>query len=207
MSFGFGYARIMRLTSGSIKPVANAIHAQGYAVVQTFLDVSVVSALADQCRTADLRVTAIGRGANRAANVGIRCDKTQWLDAAVASAAVGAYFDAMNSLRVHLNRALMLGLDELEAHFAMYSPGACYARHRDRFRDDDARVLSSVLYVNDDWRQDEGGALRLYLTDRHLDVYPSAGTLVLFLSADFNHEVLAATRERLSIAGWFRRHA
>ena len=106
-----------------------------------------------------------------------------------------------------LNRELMLGLDELEAHFAMYAPGTRYAKHRDRFRDDDARVLSSVLYLNDDWQESDGGALRLYLPDRHLDVYPSAGKLVLFLSADFEHEVLAATRDRLSIAGWFRRRA
>lgn len=207
MGVGFGYARMMRLTSGSIKPIADAIHAQGYAVVQTFLDLGVVSALADECRDAELRATAIGRGTRRAARPDIRGDTTQWLEIADASAAVRTYFDAMNALRVDLNRALMLGLDELEAHFAMYLPGARYARHRDRFRDDDARVLSSVLYINNDWKECDDGALRLYLSDRHLDVYPSGGTLVLFLSADFDHEVLPATRDRLSIAGWFRRRA
>jgi SM-20-related protein len=49
--------------------------------------------------------------------------------------------------------------------------------------------------------------LRLYLSDHHLDVYPSGGKLVLFLSADFDHEVLPATRDRFSIACWFRRRA
>ena len=34
---------------------------------------------------------------------------------------------------------------------------------------------------------------------------PQAGTLALFLSADMPHEVLPATRERLSLTGWFRR--
>ncbi|HEX4482069.1 MAG TPA: 2OG-Fe(II) oxygenase [Rudaea sp.] len=197
----------MRLTSGSIKPIADAIHAEGYAVVQTFLGADVVRALADECRDADLCVTAVGRGANRAEHTEIRGDKTRWLDDVDASAAVRTYFDAMNTLRVELNHALTLGLEELEAHFAMYAPGARYGRHRDRFRDDDARVLSSVLYLNDDWNESDGGALRLYLSDHHLDVYPSGGKLVLFLSADFDHEVLPATRDRFSIAGWFRRRA
>jgi SM-20-related protein len=197
----------MRLTSASIKPIADAIHAEGYAVVQTFLDADDVSALADECRTADLRATAVGRGANRNERSDIRGDRTCWLDAADASAARRVYFDAMDTVRAGLNRELMLGLDELEAHFAIYAPGARYARHRDPFRDDDARVLSSVLYLNGEWSESEGGALRLYLPERHLDVYPSAGKLVLFLSADFEHEVLPATRDRLSIAGWFRRRA
>ena len=197
----------MRLTSDSIKCTADAIHAQGYAVVQAFLGSETVVALADECRNADLHVTAVGRGAGRMERSDLRGDKTQWLDRDDASVAQRAYFDAMDALRSGLNRELMLGLDELEAHFAMYAPGARYARHRDRFRGDDARVLSSVLYLNKDWQESDGGALRLYLADRHLDVYPSAGKLVVFLSADFEHEVLPATRDRLSIAGWFRRRA
>ena len=195
----------MRLTSDSIKPIADSIHAEGYVVVQSFLDADVVSALANECRTADMQVTAVGHGARRAQRPDIRGDKTRWLEKSDASSAQRAYFDAMDALRSGLNRELMLGLDELEAHFALYAPGTRYARHRDRFRDDDARVLSSVFYLNEDWRESDGGALRLYLQDRRLDIYPSAARLVLFLSADFEHEVLPATRERLSIAGWFRR--
>ena len=34
---------------------------------------------------------------------------------------------------------------------------------------------------------------------------PQAGTLALFLSGEMPHEVLPATRERLSLTGWFRR--
>ena len=53
----------------------------------------------------------------------------------------------------------------------------------------------------------DGGALRLHLPDGAVDVPPRGGTLVLFLSAEIEHEVLPTTRERLSIAGWFRRRA
>ena len=70
---------------------------------------------------------------------------------------------------------------------------------------------SSVLYLNEDWDETAGGALRLYdgmnPIAPYRDIAPIAGLLVLFLSADFDHEVLPATRERLSIAGWFRRRA
>jgi SM-20-related protein len=45
-----------------------------------------------------------------------------------------------------LKGALSLGIEEVEAHYACYAPGVDYARHVDRFRDDDARVISLVLY-------------------------------------------------------------
>ena len=39
---------------------------------------------------------------------------------------------------------------------------------------------------------------------RALDIFPVGGTLVAFLSARYWHEVLPATRERLSLTGWFK---
>jgi SM-20-related protein len=113
----------------------------------------------------------------------------------------------MDTLRIELNRRLLLGMESLEAHFACYPPGAGYARHRDRFADDDARVLSLACYLNPDWPDAAGGALRLHLPDGPRDIAPRSGSVVLFLSGDVEHEVLPATRDRWSIAGWFRRRA
>ncbi len=62
-----------------------------------------------------------------------------------------------------------------------------------------------VAYLNDAWHADDGGALRLHLDSGPRDVLPAGGTLVAFLSASVAHEVLPASRERISIAGWFRR--
>ena len=57
----------------------------------------------------------------------------------------------------------------------------------------------------------DGGELRLYLgtgsRGRSFDVLPRGGMLVVFLSDRFPHEVLPARRERLSLAGWFRRRS
>ena len=114
----------------------------------------------------------------------------------------------MDGLRQALNRGLYLGLEDFECHFALYPPGAFYQKHLDRFRDDDRRTVSAVLYLNDDWQPQDGGELRLYLPDgAEREVPPLGGSLVLFLSSDFPHEVLPANRERLSLTGWFRRRA
>ena len=102
----------------------------------------------------------------------------------------------------------MLALVDCESHYAVYRPGAGYARHLDCLRGNDARVISAVFYLNDDWLDADGGALRLYLADGSTrDTYPRAGSLLLFLSARFEHEVLPASRDRMSIACWMRQRA
>jgi SM-20-related protein len=204
---------MMRAEPDSIKHIAMELERAGYAVVQQFLSADDCAGLAAECRAlhaaGQLRPAAVGHGAARRTHRDVRGDRTRWFDANALTPAQAVYWRAMQNLRVELSRTLLLGLEELEAHYALYPPGAHYAPHRDRFRDDDARVLSSVFYLNPDWRESDGGALRLYLPESapaaHVDTYPEAGTLVLFLSADFLHEVLPATRERLSVAGWFRR--
>jgi SM-20-related protein len=194
----------------SIKDIAAEIERAGYVIVQNFLGDSARSPLASECldlqRGEQLQPAAIGRAHARRAGGEIRGDQTCWFEPSALTPAQTAYWQTMDALRIELNRALLLGLEELEAHYALYPAGARYARHRDRFRDDDARVLSSVLYLNRDWRDEDGGQLRLYVPQiPYVDVFPTAGTLVLFLSAEFDHEVLPAARERLSVAGWFRR--
>jgi SM-20-related protein len=200
--------------------VAAELTSNGYVVVDAFLDAATVRTLAAECldlhAQGNLRPAAIGRAEGRHTDVAVRSDCTHWFDPAMLSPAQARYWSRMDVLRRALNRTLLLGLEELEAHFALFPPGAGYARHRDRFRDDDARVLSTVLYLNPDWLEHDGGALRLYLdggglsrlsmaSGAYRDVYPAASRLVVFLSADFEHEVLPATRDRLSIAGWQRR--
>ncbi|KGI77766.1 2OG-Fe(II) oxygenase [Oleiagrimonas soli] len=190
------------------QPVAEAIERDGWCVCDDLFDPALIEALADECRELDalsrLKPAAVGRGGRRRLAAAVRSDRTHWLDDTFSEAQT-AFLARMLSLRDALNRRLLLGLHELEAHYAVYPAGAYYDRHRDRFRDDDARVLSTVLYLNRDWSEADAGHLRLYLPDgTHHDVLPQTGRLALFLSADFDHEVLAPTRPRMSIAGWFR---
>jgi SM-20-related protein len=185
------------------------IAARGHAVVRHAVPGDVVQGLRERVRALQqagaFAGAAVGRAQVRTQRDDVRGDRIAWLPDAPEDEAEVALGVWLESLRVRCNRELLLGLEEVEAHYAIYPPGARYARHRDRFRDDDARVLSWVLYLNEAWTREDGGALRLYDGDGAIDVLPEGGTLAAFLSADFEHEVLPARRERLSIAGWFRR--
>jgi SM-20-related protein len=134
----------------------------------------------------------------------IRGSSVCWLDA---SMPVGqAFLRWMDGLRVSLNRDLFLGLHSFEAQYAHYPVGTRYGTHVDRHRHSNARVVSAVIYLNSDWPVEAGGELIIY--DGHnvprLTLTPEGGTLVLFMSNDTPHEAKIATRERWSIAGWFR---
>ena len=175
-----------------------------------FLDARRVRALAEEAlllrSRGAFRPARVGRDAERAHRPTLRGDELCWIDPACASPAQRDLLARFESLRLALNRSLCLGLFELEIQLSVYPPGACYQRHLDVFRSDRHRVVSFVAYLNECWRPADGGALRLYVdADRAVEVQPLGGTLIAFLSAHFEHEVLPAARERLSVAGWFLR--
>lgn len=182
---------------------------RGWSLQPSFLSSDVTHDLAAECRRrADagaLAPAGIGRGEALAVREGVRGDQIQWLEPGQ-SALCDRYLAVMDGLRQDLNRTLFLGLEEFECHFALYPPGAFYQTHLDRFRDDDSRCVTAVLYLNPDWQPGDGGALRMYLGgDESLDIAPLAGHMVVFLSGEFPHEVLVTHAERLSLTGWFRR--
>jgi len=191
--------------------IARAIDTAGHGVVPHFIDGALTAALRRRALALDaadaLHAAGVGRGRSWMRDPAVRGDRIHWLDESEASAAEHALLDALEGLRRALNERLMLGLFEVEAHYALYPAGAHYAPHRDRFRDDDARVVSCVLYLNDGWQPHEGGMLRLHVEPVALDVLPRGGTLVAFRADRTLHEVLPATRTRLSIAAWFRRRS
>lgn len=112
------------------------------------------------------------------------------------------YLNRLDELVSFLNQALFLSLKDVEAHMTVYPAGSFYKRHLDQFKQDDHRKLSVICYLNNDWKEEHGGQLRMYLLDRSLDLLPTAGRLVIFRSDQIEHEVLPATRSRLSITGW-----
>lgn len=187
----------------------NALATDGWCVQPGLMSAAQTRALASECAAMhDAKLLLPARtGAGRTAS-NLRGDSTHWFLNGAMSAPQQAFTDRIDTLRVALSRALMLGLVDCESHYAVYRPGAGYARHLDCLRDSDARVVSAVFYLNEAWQEADGGALRLYLADGSShDIYPHAGTLLLFLSAQFEHEVLPATRDRMSIASWMRQRS
>jgi SM-20-related protein len=182
------------------------------AIVPGFLPAPIVAALAMEARRRDaageFRAARIGRGKDRVERSDVRGDRTLWLDEQAPAPAEIALWHTLESLRIALNESTYLGLFAFEGHYALYPPGAFYRRHRDRFRDDDARVLSCVIYLNEAWTAADGGALRLHVSASDArDILPAGSTLVCFLADRYEHEVLPATRERLAVTGWFCRRA
>jgi SM-20-related protein len=198
--------------NAAIAEAAARVAANGYAIVPGFLPAAAVSALATEARrrraAGEFRAAGIGRRGRRVERGDVRGDAILWLDEAALTAAERLLWDALERLRMALNRATLLGLFAFEGHYALYPPGAFYRRHRDRFLDDDARVLSCVFYLNETWNAADGGALRIHLSEKKaLDLMPAGGTLACFLAERYEHEVLPGKRERWSIAGWFRRRS
>ena len=170
----------------ALSRVCKAIAEDGMAIEPEFVAVPIMRGLAAEARRRDaageFHAARVGRGRE----VSLRA--------------------SLERLRFALNQSQFLGLLSFEGHYAIYPPGAFYRRHRDRFRDDDARVLSCVLYLNDAWTLADGGALRIHLGGGQLrDVLPAGGTLVCFLAERYEHEVLPTARERLAVSGWFLR--
>ena len=191
--------------------IVDDLFTQGWSQQTIFLPEALTLELAAEChkRSAEGELTpaAVGRGVTQEVREGIRGDHIQWLEPGEALAC-DSYLGLMESLRIAMNRRLFLGLEDFESHFALYPPGAFYLKHLDRFRDDDRRMVSAVVYLNQGWLSEHGGHLRMYLDGNvDYDVLPTGGCLVVFLSGEIPHEVMPATRDRLSLTGWFRRRA
>jgi len=211
----------MQLTSpdlrSSLEPVCSRIATQlaqqGWCVCPNFVDAETVVALRQQMLQAwqagQFRHAGIGRGESFEIRPQIRSDRVMWLDPGSVADSLAKYFVALEDLRLSINRQLYLGLFDYEAHYAVYPPGSFYKKHLDQFQGIGLRTVTTTFYLNDNWLPEHGGQLRLYtnpnLPTEFVDIQPEAGTLAIFLSAEFLHEVLPARRERLSITGWFRR--
>jgi SM-20-related protein len=185
---------------------------KGWSVIPNFMAPAAVAALRVECQARSgqglFHRAGVGRGQADVISA-VRGDAIQWIEADDPQPAVRAYLETAEALRTRVNREFFLGLAELEAHFAVYPPGAFYKKHLDRFRDDDRRSLTIIVYLNEQWHEDDGGQLRVW-TDLSgegppFDVLPEGGTLVAFLSDRFWHEVLPARRQRMALTGWFKR--
>ena len=194
----------------NIDALMHALATQGYVICDHFLPSDLTSALRDETnkRYSNRDMNAAKTGLVNKSQSAIRGDHIAWLDEQDENAAIQAYFRQMHSLKDALNQQLFMNIQSLETHLALYPICGVYQKHLDQFRHGNnakSRQLSSILYLNDNWQADDGGELRLYLSeDEHLDILPTAGKLVLFLSAKFWHEVRPAKRERASLTGWFR---
>ena len=186
--------------------IVDAIRDKGWVYLPGFLAPPDYLPLLDRARSLGENFTpaGIGRGEDQHRNNFVRTDRICWLDAG--DPVDRSWLELMEQLRLTINRELLLGLFEYECHYARFPAGSFYKRHLDAFRGEGSRVLSVVQYLNPDWQPTDGGELGLYPkgVSGGLCFPPAGGSLAVFLSEEFPHEVLRAARTRYSIAGWFR---
>src|SRR5688500_1682122 len=186
--------------------IADNLAEQGYAVVDQFLSqseiVDILELEAFKNGVDHFKKAGIGKNQGLQINEAIRGDYIQWLDKISAPPAAKVYLERLDELVKFLNQALFLSLKDFEVHLTAYPIGSYYKRHLDQFKQDDHRKLSVICYLNQNWNEFHGGHLRMHLPDGPQDILPIAGRLVCFRSDQIEHEVMPATRERLSLTGW-----
>jgi SM-20-related protein len=196
----------MSSRESQFEKIADGLAEKSFVIVDDFLRPSEVIDIlnTDEFNNAKLhfKKAGIGKQGHHQVNESIRGDFIQWIHPEKASNPIKLYTDRLAKLIQYLNQTLFLSLKDSEVHLTVYPVGTFYKRHLDQFKADDHRKLSIICYLNDDWNESDGGQLRIYLSEGVLDILPVSGRLVCFRSDKIEHEVLPASRDRLSITGW-----
>ena len=195
-----------------IENILNDLDQQGWSVQEHFFSTELIQKLKETLSSFRqqglLKQAGIGRKNDFHIEQSIRSDEIKWFDENNTNEYQKEYLKISQQLQDAINQRFFLGLFELEVHYALYSPSAFYKRHLDQHKNQDTRVITLITYLNENWKNEDGGELQLYLKNGDtISISPEAGTVVCFFSADFEHEVLPAKRERMSLTGWFRKRA
>jgi len=187
-----------------LEQIACPFYQHGYVVLEQAIPADLCWQLYQDVQQQSLTAAGVGRQGQHQLNQQVRRDHTAWLS--TANSVQQQYLQQMALLQQDMNQRCFLGLIDFEAHYARYQQGDFYQKHLDAFVGRSNRVLSSVCYLN---TVEQGGELVLYDEQDQLltKVQPKAGTLVIFESCRFPHEVLPAAQTRYSIAGWFRHNS
>lgn len=134
----------------------------------------------------------------------IRSDKIYWLDRKHKDPFENRFLNLIDRFVIYLNSTCFTNIIGYEFHFAVYDEGSFYKRHLDVFKDSRQRAFTMIMYLNQDWKEGDGGELCVYIDDLPLKVAPLNRKAVFFKSSELEHEVLQSQKARLSITGWFK---
>jgi len=187
----------------NINKAIDSLVENGWYHEENVFSKEIVKNLANLCKGRTLVKASIGNGDKKAINESIRSDNISWLTEEEKDPEIRHYQIFAEGLSDKLNKTLYLGLNEFECHFAQYPAGSFYKAHKDSFKDDDRRTITLITYLNENWKEGDGGELRLHLPDKVIDIKPYGGSIICFRSSEILHEVLMSNTERLSLTGWF----
>jgi SM-20-related protein len=213
-------AALPRISHNDLQELA----ANGCVIIENFLPENLQEALRQDVHSlrenSKFNVAKIGQDATNSLNTDIRVAETCFLGPSKLSDIPDASRSQLYSVLDQLQQDLPQPLDQNLSEFlyAYYPKGGFYRRHRDAIPGSAStlRKFSLLLYLNKDWKEENGGRLRLHMDSggdflpegeepKFRDVDPRGGTLVLFESDKFPHEVLDTQAERVAIVGWYNR--
>lgn len=189
--------------------IAEQLDQNAIAIVDDLLPTEVLQQLLSELQQSlgegEFHAAHIGHGAAEHRISEIRGDKILWLEESTLTSYQQQYISFLDELRAHLSNYFRIALPWQECHLAAYPQGSFYTRHLDQFRETNNRIFSAILYLNENWKETDGGQLRVYDDASYRDIAPLFGRFVCFRSDVVEHEVLVTAKPRFSITGWIRR--
>ena len=175
---------------------------------QSFLSDALATQLRGNLRSLNsnkkLQEAGIGNQAKLVTDLSNRGDKIYWLDRSHNDKHENRFFDLMDEFVSYLNSSCYTGITGYEFHYALYEKGTFYKKHLDQFQDNKSRAFTMIMYLNLDWKEEDGGNLCIFHENRSQIINPVNGSCVFFKSSELEHEVLVCNQQRLSITGWLK---
>ncbi|SFE96987.1 2OG-Fe(II) oxygenase [Flavobacterium xueshanense] len=134
----------------------------------------------------------------------IRSDSIYWLDKKHNNAFENEFFAQIEAFIVYLNQSCYAGITGYEFHYSLYESGDFYLKHLDQFKNNPSRKYSMISYLNNNWKESDGGELLIHQLDNNQKIAPTQGKTVFFKSDELVHEVLVTQNTRMSITGWLK---
>jgi SM-20-related protein len=151
-----------------------------------------------------LQSAGTGHRKDLTVNRKVRGDEIYWLDRNHEDVYENLFFDQMDAFVTYLNETCYTGINSYEFHYTRYEIGTFYKKHMDQFRNNDSRKFSMIIYLNEDWVEQDGGELCIHHLNSLQLISPNSGKSVFFQSNELEHEVLVTHKSRISITGWLK---
>nr|WP_233167004.1 2OG-Fe(II) oxygenase [Pedobacter sp. ASV2] len=177
-------------------------------IAENFLSLSLAAHLKQNLinlfKEEKLLSAGIGNNAVVTQNKLVRSDVIYWLDRKHNDPHENDFFDLMDRFVLHLNNTCFTGITGYEFHYTLYESGAFYKKHIDQFKNNGSRQFSMIMYLNLDWKIEDGGELCIHHLNSLQNIAPLNGKSVFFKSDQLAHEVLVTNTKRMSITGWLK---
>lgn len=185
---------------------ADVLAENEFVVIDNFLTQEMYSIIRthfiEKLKASDFHKAGIGALGDRIIKQEIRGDFTYWLNKQQDTAVLDV-FTLVNELQNAMRRLCFLPIADAEFHYAFYPPGAHYAAHLDQFSARSNRLISIVIYFNENWKIGNGGELKIFKDDDKFElIEPIARRCVIFRSDTVLHQVMPTSNDRYSLTGW-----